>query len=893
MSWLDGMRHRLRTLLRASAYERELREEMESHLELDAMQQGDAWAARRRFGNRTGHAEEVRRHSWLNALDSVRRDWSFAWRSLRRSPGVAATVMITLALGIGANAATFSFLDEMYVRPPEGIEAPSTLRRIWVEHTRTGDGVPIKSQAMNYPMYQALAAATGDSLSVALYDTDGSLRVGRALDAPRIRTIYASANYFDVLGLRAERGRLFTRDESRFTDPGNVVVLSDAFWRSYFGAREDVLGTQLDVGSRPHTIIGILAPPFRGLGVQSMDAWVPLATYEKPSWMREPWWESTNIYSFGAVARVPSSFSEREFALRATQRVRALNRDRDGVDADTLMTAEAGSIIAARGPGTPGTELLISTRLGGGAVILLLIAATNVINVLLARAVARRREIALRLALGVSKSQLIRLLVTESMLLTVIAAVVAGFVGWWGGAALRHLLLPDVEWTKPAFDIRIALFTLAVAGGSGLIASLVPALQSSRADVATALTESAQGGGRRHRSFLRQSLVIVQAGLSVALVLGAALFVRSLHNIQSLDIGYDASRLLYAYPRFADGEAPPATTIAAGLREVAHRLQRHPGVEGTAPIAIEPMQGFSFVQFYYGADSASALGPNSPTVSVVSPDFFKAAGIRIREGRGFASDATDSPAAEVVVNEAAARLLWPGRSALGECLVFTKRESPCTTVVGVSSSSRRARVLESSPLPQIYLPLGHAAMPQLKGTTLMVRAQPAAFGAITAELRTLIRQTWPTSAPEITPMTASLEPEYRPWRLGATLFGTFAILAVLVAAVGVFGTVSYDVTQRRREFGIRLALGAGVGDVLRQVTGESTRTVAIGVVLGAAASVALGHLIAALLYDIAPDDPPTLLGVGALLLAISAVAALIPAWRATRIDPVETLRSDT
>ncbi len=893
MSWLDGMRHRLRTLFRSEAYERELREEMELHLELDAQQQGDAWAARRRFGNRTGHVEETRSHTWLHATDTVRRDWAFAWRSMRRAPGVAVTVVVTLALGIGANATTFSFLDEMYLRPPEGIREPATLRRIWIEHTRTGEGRPNKSQAMHYPMYRTMAAATGDSSSVALSTTDFGLRAGRALDAPRIRTVYASANYFDVLGVRAERGRFFTPDESRFVDPRYVVVISDAFWRSHFGAREDVLGTQIDVGSRAHTIVGIIAPPFRGLDVQRADAWVPLATHPQPSWMREPWWESTNVYSFRAVARVSPSFSERAFAARATQQVRALNRELNGARADTLMTAETGSIIEARGPGTPGQELLISTRLGGGAVILLLIAAANVINVLLARAVARRREIALRLALGVSRRQLIRLLMTESLLLTVFAAIVAGFVGWWGGAALRRLLLPDVEWSTPAFDVRIALFTIAIAGAAGIIASLIPALQSSRADVATALTESVQGGGRRHRSRLRQGLVVAQAGLTMALLLGAALFVRSLRNIQSLDIGYDASRLLYARARFADGEQPPAALIAAGMRDVAHRLQRHPGVEVTAPISMEPMQGFSIVQFFYGADSATALGTNTPTVAVVSPQFFAAAGIGIREGRGFASDSADTPPPEAIVNDAAAQLLWPGRSALGECLVFEKRGTPCITVVGVSETTRRDRLLEASPLPQIYLPLGNRILPDYRGTTLMVRAAPAAFGAVSAELRSLIRQTWPASAAEITPMTASLEPEYRPWRLGATLFSTFAILAVLVAAVGIFGTVSYDVTQRRREFGIRLALGAGVGKVLRQVLGESTRTVAFGVLLGVAGSLALGHLIANLLYEIAPNDPSTMIAVGSLLLAISVCAALIPAWRAMRVDPVETLRSDT
>jgi predicted permease len=836
--------------------------------------------------------EETRRVAGLNVFDSVRRDWSLTWRSLRRAPGMASVVIVTLALRIGANAATFSFLDEIYLRPPAGIRSPATLRRVWIKHKAFGDGAPEKSQAMNYPMFQAVAAATGDSSSVALHTAVWNVRMGRAFDAPRINIVFASANYFEVLGVRAERGRFFTGDEGRFSTPSPVVVISDAFWRSQLGAKENILGTQLEVGGRTHTIVGIVAPPFTGLGVQSADAWVPLATYSKPDWMREPWWESTNIYAFGAIARVTPSFDETHFTLRATQQLRALNRERNGKDADTLMTAETGSIIEAQGPSRPGQELLISTRLSGGAVLLLLIAGANVINLLLARAVARRREIALRLALGISRRQLVRLLMTETLLLTALAAAAACLVGWWGGTALRHLLLPAIEWSHSAFDLRIALFTAVVAAVAGLIAALVPALQASRADVATALADSAQGGGRRHRWSLRRALVFAQAGLSVCLLMGAALFVRSLRNVQSLDLGYDTGELLFARARFADGEAPPDVTIAAGMRDVARRLQGRPGVQVVVPIAQAPMQGYSFIQFYYGADSASALGANSPSVNVVSPRFFAAAGIAMRQGTGFSSDSGSSPAAEVVVNEAAARLLWPGRPALGQCLVLGKRGTPCVTVVGVSETVRRDRVLERSPIPQLYLPLGSSAMPLMQGTTLMIRAEPAAFGAISAELRSLVRETWPASAAEVTPMSASLEPEYRPWRLGATLFGTFALLAVLVAAVGIFGTVSYDVSQRRREFGIRMALGAGVGVVLRQVLRESASTVAIGIVLGALASLALGRLVAGLLYGIAPNDPPTLVGVGTLLLAISVVAALVPAWRAARVDPVQTLRSE-
>ena len=891
MSWLDGVRHRLRTLLRPNTYDAELQEEMQLHVELEAMKHGDAWAARRRFGNRTRYLEESRRQTWLPLIDAVRQDVSYALRSMRRSPGVALLVTITLALGIGANAATFTLLDELYLRAPRGIQSPETLRRVWVRHFRTGGGIPFTSQALHYPLYQTMARATGDSTQVAVYATDWSVRMGSELAAPRVRVTYASPNYFDVLGVRPARGRTFTADEGVLGKGAAVVVVSEAFWRDKFGTRGDPLGQTVLIGRTPHVVIGVLGAAFRGLDIQSGDVWVPLATYPQPEWMREPWWQSTNQYGLRTVARVPRRFDDRTFAARATTAARTLNRTFDGERGDTLMTVAAGSIVEARGPGAPGQELLISTRLAGGAALLLLIACANAVNLLLVRALSRRREIALRMALGVSRRQLMRLLTVEALLLAVLATAGAMLIATWGGTVLRTLLLPDVEWSHSVFDGRVATFTVTMGLVVGLVAAFVPALQASRADVSTALAHSAQGGGGRHRSRLRSGLVMVQAALAVVLLSGAALFVRSLHNVQALDIGYDADQLLFAGVRFADGAAPPAPAVASAMRDVATRLRRRAGVQAVATGAMDPMRGFTVLQFYTGRDSAGSFGPNEPTLGIVSPEFFAATGLRIVRGTGFSTAGPGAAPREIVINEAMARILWKDRSPIGECMVFVTRAAPCFTIVGVVETARRDNVIEAA-MPQYYASLDQPPIPDWLGTLLVVRADGPALDAVRTDVRTLLQAAWPAGEATVTAMRENLEPEYRPWRLGATLFTTFGLVALLVAVVGIYGIVSYGVNQRRREFGVRMALGAGTGNVLQHVVWESTRTIAVGIALGAVAVVALSRQVAELVYGVSPRDPATMLGVGGLLLTVATIAALFPAWRATRVDPVETLRAD-
>ena len=889
MSWLDGLTHRLRTLLHPGDHQRDVADEMRLHLDLDAANERDAAGLGRRFGNRTYYMEEVRQQTWLGFADVVRQDLGYAWRTTRRSPGFTAVVVLTLAIGIGINAATFSVLDRFYLRPPSGVEDPATIRRMWVEHTRTSTGVPFKMQSISYSTYEAISAATGTGANMALFATDYAIRLGKRPSDPRVGVVFASANYFPVLGVRPAFGRFYTADEDRVGSPASVAVVSHAFWKTRLGGDSAALGRTIPIGKETFTVIGVADPRFTALDLRAADVWIPLAGITL-SWGGERWWANDNVNPFNVVRRAMPTLSDAEFDRRATAALRELNR-RKGARGDTLTTVASGPILEARGPATLGQDMIISTRLGGVAVIVLLIAGANVINLLLARASRRRREIAVRLALGVSRSRLVRMLTTEALLLATLAGVAAFFAGWWGAAALRSLLMPEVPWRESAIDMRVVWFTVVITLVAGLVAGIIPAIQASNPRLSNALKAGARDGVR-HRSRLRGALVVTQAALSVVLLVGAALFVRSLHNVESLDIGFDADRLFFGRVQFAEGEAPPRAVLVPQMRDVAARLRGRPGIESVARAGMEPMQGIAFYDFFTGADSTASFGRHQPTAATVSPSFFRTVGLRMLRGRGFSGDDVERAPAELVVNEAMAKLVWPGREALGQCVRFESRTNPCYTVVGIVETARLSSVIESEPAAQFYLPLGNLPTPGPRGATIIVRASADGATAAATELANLLRRTFPTAEATVTPMTTNLEPEYRPWRLGATLFSGLGVLALLVAMLGIYSTTSYGVTQRTHEFGVRVALGARVGDVIRQVVGEGLRTVATGVALGIALALLAGRLVSALLYGVAPRDPLVLAGVAAALMIVAVIAALVPAWRAGRADPLTALRAD-
>jgi len=450
-------------------------------------------------------------------------------------------------------------------------------------------------------------------------------------------------------------------------------------------------------------------------------------------------------------------------------------------------------------------------------------------------------------------------------------------------------VLPDVRFLESPLDLRLVVATLALALVAGLVAGIVPALQASNPDLTRALKEGTRDGAV-HRSRLRSALVMTQAALSVVLLTGAALFVQSLRNVRAVDIGYDAPSVIVASPHFDPGQGPPAAAQAAQMADVVRRFEGRPGVLGVARSSNAPMYGYSVTTLWIDDDSASDY-KHQPVINPVTSGFFAATGIRLLRGRVF-EDAAGAP--EVVINKTMAEQQWPGVDPMRRCIRFDRAKGACYSVVGIVETARRSAIIEE-PQPQYYLSLSNlpAAMKTFGiATALEVRAAPGWRSRIAAELKREIERAFPGGYAEVHMLSERIEQQYRPWRVGAVLFTGFGVLALAVALVGIYSTVSYGVSQRSHEFGVRIALGALFIDILRLVLGDGLRTVTIGVAVGIALAIAAGRLVASLLYGIAPSDPIVMLLVSLALLAVAALATLFPAWRAGRVDPMTVLRAE-
>jgi predicted permease len=824
--------------------------------------------------------ERRRRRDWL---DGVRQDVSYSARSLARSPAFAFTIVLTLALGLGVNTALFSLLDVLYLRPPAGVVNPNGVHRVWQEVVYVDRGRTY-SAIFDYPAYRAVREALGPDAPTAIYTWPYKEALGPDPNGPKAVISYASASYFDLLGVRARLGRTYSADEDRFDSPTLVAVVSHDYWRRALDADPAALGRKITIGTRQFTLVGVMPPNFIGVDLSAADIWAPLAARFGGT---TRWWESRSRNGMGILVRPRPTLVIPQLELRVTRALHqpALLRR----PADTLNSAKLGPIIMARGPGDQEQEVRIATRLGGVAVMVLLIACANVVNLLLSRAVRRRREIAVRLALGISRARLLRLLVVESVLLALIAVVGAIAAAYWGGALLRALLLPDVNWVASPVHWRVLLYALIAGIAAGVLSGLVPALQSLSPDVSGALKAGGREGAPQ-RSRLRGTLVAIQAALSVVLLVGAALFLRSLQNVRGLDIGFDTNQLVYANVSFPTRDSIRDARVDPMLRSLAAQLRSAPGVERIALSHLRPMSDMSWADnLYPDADTLAHKFSFPPTFTAVSADYFATTGTRLLRGTSFPSSGTVGQV--VVINETFANTLWPRENPIGRCIRFRKPDAPCYRIIGVVETTRLGRIIEE-PKAQYYVPLESTPVKWATAGTIIVRCDARVRSLVVGEIRRAMQREFPAGYPVIRQMSEAIEPQYRPWKLGATLFSLFGALALLVAAVGIYSTVSYSVNQRAHEFGVRIALGARVGDILRQVVGDGVRTVVIGVAVGILLALAAGRLIASLLYGVAPSDPVVMLVVATVLVAIAVIAALSPAWRAARVDPVVALRTE-
>jgi putative ABC transport system permease protein len=832
----------------------------------------------------------ARRHSRVEWISGVKDDVVYGIRSLRRAPAVTATIILTLALGLGVNAAMFSFLDQVFGRYPAGVAKPETVHRLWSTR-HFGDHADVMFwPRFDYKAYAAVTEAVGDRARTAIYGPPTQLKLGTGEQPPKAWVTYAGTGYFELLGVRMSAGRFFSTEENRLGANIPVAVVSDAFRRRMLNSDSSAIGQRITVGKRQFTVIGVTEPKFTGLDLDAADIWLPLGSFGV-GYVKGNWWDSPNVNGFGVLLHPTRPGIDRQIEDRATLALRSYMASLTGNwggNADTATDARVGSIIIARGPGEQKQEVKVATRLAGVAAIVFLIACANVINLLLARALQRRREIAVRLALGISRSRLVRLLVAESVLLAVVAGVAAVLAAQWGGSLLRSLLLPDVHWATGTLSLQVVLFAMVASIVAGAVAGVIPAWQASRPDLTDALKAGAREGVLQ-KSGLRSGLVMVQAALSVLLLAGAALFVKSLRNVHDLNIGFAADRLTFASITFDTKDSIRDASVKPAMDQLAQRIRGMPGVEQVALTGMQPMNGISWLT--WRADRVLPKGQPDPTYFAVSPEYFSTTGVRVVRGTGFPNvHGTATPRA-VVINQAMAQEVWPGENPIGRCMRFGERDAACYTIIGIVENARRNQIIEEAK-PQYYVPFDNPPARSYMDPTLIVRSTPARASTVGAEVRAMLKQTWPTGIPNIKRMSDQLEPQYRPWKLGATLFSTFGLLALIVAAIGIYSTVSYGVTQRTHEFGVRLALGARIGDVLRLVIGEGMRTVAIGVAIGIALALAAGRLIVTLLYGIEPSNAFVIAGVSIVLLGVAIIAALAPAWRAARVDPVNALRTE-
>lgn len=565
-----------------------------------------------------------------------------------------------------------------------------------------------------------------------------------------------------------------------------------------------------------------------------------------------------------------------------------LNGRRDEVDVGRYP-AEArillAPLVAAEGP-SASEEAAVARWLAGVSLIVLLIACANVTNLLLARSTRRRREVAVRLALGVPRGRLVGLMTAESLVLALAGGIFAVILARWGGELVRSALLPGVYFPAAAVNGRVLAFTLVASLFAGVAAGLVPAVQGSRADVTRDLGDAARGSSAG-RSRLRSFLTVFQAAMSVVLLVGAGLFVRSLHELRSLDLGLDTDRLLLAMIEFRSDDLDDQARNAL-YDEAIRRVQDLPVVESAAATGVPFQWGMATGLSVPGIDSIPRLPGGGPYYYPVTPGYFVTVGVRILRGRGI--EASDGPGDRkvAVVSETMARTIWPEQEALGECLLVGRDTEECTTVIGVAEDAARGGY-QDRPFMAYYLPIGQMDRAS-SGLYVRVRGNvDAAARAVAPVLRGFspeVRYANVRSLEEI------LSPQARSWTLGATMFSVFGLLALVLSAIGLYGVLAFDVAQRTRELGIRTALGAEQARLLGRVLVQGARLGLVGVVLGLGTAYVAAPYASELLFQVSPRDPGVLASVAGMLVAVSVLASLVPGFRATRVDPVEALRSE-
>jgi putative ABC transport system permease protein len=895
---LSDLRFRLRAIFRRDEMERELDEELRFHLErstekyvAEGMSRADAERrARIAFGGLERIKEDTRESRGVAFVDAISQDLRYAVRGLRSRPGFTAAIVLTLGLGIGANAAMFGIIDRLMFRAPAYLTDVDHVHHVYVSYM--GRGSEETTGGFSYARF-----ADFDRLSNA-FDVKAAvgyanLAVGTGDDAREMTVGTVSAAFFRLFDAPPALGRYFTASEDSAPLGTPVVVLGYGYWQSHYGGA-NVLGKSLRIGDVVYTIIGVTPRGFVGNSDEAAPAaFMPVTSFAAArgakmfgnygwTWLDMFVRRKPGVTINAANADLTAAFVQ-SWALDRQQNPGKLPVEK------ARPHVRLYPVQNARGPDA-GPNTRVATWVMGVALVVLLIACANVTNLLLAHAVRRRREIALRLALGVTRWRLLQQLLTESLLLAALGGVTGIVVATLGGRIISGLFLKAEDASAVASDGRTLLFVTVVTLGVAILTGIAPALHAMNGDVVDALKAGSREASYR-RSRLRSGLLLFQGAFSVVLLVGAGLFVESLSHVRSMRLGYDITPVAYVegVRRGAKLTNDEQNALADRMLAVASAV---PGVESATLTMSVPFwnsygRGTPFVP---GVDSVAKLGHFGTQAG--SPSYFSTVGTRIVRGRGFTVDDRATTTPIVVVSEAMANVLWPGQDPLGKVMRVGPDTTPFFTVVGVAENIRiedfkgKDEFWYYLPIKQYSADFGPAR------PTLLIRTHGRAEDRLLS-LQRALRPAMPgDSYVNVVSLASLVSPQERSWELGAKMFVAFGGLALVLAAIGLYSVIAYGVARRTHELGIRIALGAGLGDVMRMIVLQGVAFAVAGIAIGSAIALVAGKWIQPMLFSQKANDPVIYAAVASVLLVVSVAATLQPAFRATQVDPMVALRSD-
>lgn len=875
-----------RAFFAQSKANREFDEELQTHLQLlrerfasQGMSEEDAdAAARRQFGNATFVHQQQREARTFLSPSNLWRDLCFGARMMRKNPGSTAAIVIALALGIGMNACVFTFVNTLLLRPPTGVQAPGELREIFL-HSKGASGIE-SYLPFTYPDYSYFRDHAHSFRDLLAFDGDPESVIWNRSGEGRVLQIQVvSGNFFSLLGVNAVAGRTFSSEDDQASNPQPVIVLGHAFWQRSFASDPNIIGKNLLLNGTNFTVIGVAPAGFSGILIgMEPDVWAPLAiagqVFHDPDRLKG----QGSFWLLVAGRLAPGADSS-----RAQAEMRVLAHQVELAHPDTHKNLEAEIFPAAlvpsiyRGYVSAFTGLLMAVF---GLV--LLIACVNAASLLLVRATGRAREMAIRSAMGAARGRIIRQMLVESLLLCTIAGCAGIALAWWFARLLMALKPASLPITlKLPLDWRVLLFTIAVSLLTGILFGIVPALRGAKVDTVAVLKEETQSSGYR-KSRLRTVLMIGQIAACAVLLIGATLCTRSLLNANSIDTGFDTQHVAVA--SLDPGSLGyTGAQIEAFYRQLADQMRALPSVTSASYVNHLPL-GSSRETGRVVEGTHADIEQNQVRVDVfrVTPQYFKTMGVTLLRGREFTQRENGKAANTMIVNETLARRFWPGGDPIGKTIMLAG-EKTRYEVIGVVKTGKY-RTLGEDPIPVIF----RDELPPQR--ILVVRTSGDA-----RNLLGVIRREVQLVDPNMVPTDTQTMQDYMslplfPARATGLLLGASGALALVLAWIGLFGVISYAVSQRTREIGIRMAMGAHQGNVLKLVMQQGLFVTGVGLAIGLGVSFAATRLLSALLYGIRPNDPLTILAVSIGLTVVTLLACYLPARRAMRVDPMVALR---